>query len=205
MLSAVRRLWDRISIYLPIMLMGILALGSYWLVRSSPVYESAQTQRVPKHEADYFMRNFSVRTFEPNGRIRNQIFGVEAKHYPDTDILEIEQIRWTSQDGNGQQIAASADHALANSDVSEVQMMGRAIVQRTVTRNGPAQPLAAMSLQGEFLHIFMDTGKIKSHKPVQLTSGSSQFTANNMEVDLFEQVLQMRGRVRGVLQPPSSQ
>ena len=30
------RVWDRISIYLPIILMGVLALGTYWLVRNTP-------------------------------------------------------------------------------------------------------------------------------------------------------------------------
>jgi lipopolysaccharide export system protein LptC len=186
------------------MLMGILALGTYWLVRSTPVYESAQVQRLLRHEADYFMQNFSVRTFAPSGRIKNQIFGIEAKHYPDTDILEIEQIRWTSVDANEQQITASADHALTNSDVSEVQMSGHAIVRREATKNGSARPAAAMSLEGEFFHVFLDTGKIKSHKPIELTFDNNQFTANSMELDLFEQVLQMRGRVRGVLQSASS-
>ena len=30
-------LWDRLSLYLPIALMGLVALGTYWLVQSTPV------------------------------------------------------------------------------------------------------------------------------------------------------------------------
>jgi hypothetical protein len=30
------RLWDNISIYLPVALMGLLVLGTYWLVRNAP-------------------------------------------------------------------------------------------------------------------------------------------------------------------------
>ena len=39
------RLWDQISIYLPILLMGALALGTYWLVRNSPVLSVPETAK----------------------------------------------------------------------------------------------------------------------------------------------------------------
>lgn len=202
MLMVVRRLWDRLAIYLPIILMGVLALGTYWLVRSTPAYEETPQQRLLKHEPDYFMQKFSVRTFESSGAVKNQIFGAEAKHYPDTDILEIQQIRWTGSDGKLQQITAFADQAVANSDASEVQMIGHAVLRRDSAPNRPADSVATISLQGEFFHVFMDTGQMKSHKPVELTAGNNRFTANSMQFDLYEQVVQMRGRVRGVLQPP---
>ena len=33
----VGRAWDRMSLYVPVMLMGLLALGTYWLARNTPV------------------------------------------------------------------------------------------------------------------------------------------------------------------------
>ena len=30
------RAWDRISIYLPVILMAVLALATYWLARTTP-------------------------------------------------------------------------------------------------------------------------------------------------------------------------
>jgi lipopolysaccharide export system protein LptC len=30
------RLWDGMAIYMPLLLMGALALGTYWLVRNTP-------------------------------------------------------------------------------------------------------------------------------------------------------------------------
>ena len=32
----VRSAWDRVAVYLPIILMGLMALGTYWLVRNTP-------------------------------------------------------------------------------------------------------------------------------------------------------------------------
>ena len=34
----VRATWDRLAIYLPVMLMGVLALGTYWLARNTPTF-----------------------------------------------------------------------------------------------------------------------------------------------------------------------
>ena len=58
-----------------------------------------------------------------------------------------------------------------------------------------------MEYRGEFLHAFMDTEQIKSHKPVELLRGNYRFTADALEFDNVEQVLQLRGRVRGTLVP----
>ena len=36
--QALLRAWDRLSIYLPVMLMAVLALLTYWLVRNTPIF-----------------------------------------------------------------------------------------------------------------------------------------------------------------------
>ena len=42
---------------------------------------------------------------------------------------------------------------------------------------------------------------MRSNRPVQLTRGNDRFTADTMEYDNLDQVLQLNGRVRGVLMP----
>jgi lipopolysaccharide export system protein LptC len=58
-----------------------------------------------------------------------------------------------------------------------------------------------MEFRGEFLHAFLDTERVKSHLPVELTRGSDRFTADGMDYDNLSQVMELRGRVRGVLVP----
>ena len=84
------RLWDRASIYLPIILMGLLALGTYWLVRNTPVQSAAPGDKPVSSEPDYFMRGFSVKTFDGSGRLKSEVVGKEARHFPDSDTLEID-------------------------------------------------------------------------------------------------------------------
>jgi lipopolysaccharide export system protein LptC len=59
----------------------------------------------------------------------------------------------------------------------------------------------SLEFRGEFLHAFMETERIKSHKPVTLTRGGDQFTADSMDYDNVDRVMDLRGRVRGVLTP----
>jgi lipopolysaccharide export system protein LptC len=71
----------------------------------------------------------------------------------------------------------------------------------TPVPTGAGNPVPALQFRGEFLHAFMDTERIKSNKPVTLTRGGDQFTADSMDYDNMERVMDLRWRVRGVLTP----
>jgi lipopolysaccharide export system protein LptC len=202
MRALLRRAWDTLSIYLPVVVMGVLALATYWLVRNTPDVSLPEPERPAKHEPDYFMRNFSLKTFDPTGRLKSEVQGVEARHYPDTDTLEIDQVRIRSFDLQGRLTNAKANKALSNGDGSEVQLFGDAVVVRepvAATKETKATP--RMEFRGEFLHAYMDTERVKSHLPVVLTRGNDQFTADTMDYDNIERIMLLNGRVRGVLVP----
>jgi lipopolysaccharide export system protein LptC len=191
---------DRLSVYLPIMLMGLMAMGTYWLARNTPTLGVPETQRPATHDPDYFMRRFSVKTFDAAGRIKSEVYGAEARHYPDTDTLEIDQPRIRSFNARGELTVATAQRALSNGDGSEVQLFGDAVVTREATdAQGHARP--RIEFRGEFLHAFLNTERVKSHKPVELVRGNDRFTADSLDYDNVDQVLELRGRVHGVLQP----
>lgn len=192
--------WERFLLYLPLAFMGLLALGSYWLVRSTPAPTTSDIQRPVRHDPDYFLEGFTLKTFDASGRIRTEVFGAKARHYPDTQWLEIDGIRIRSFDDKGRLTTARAEHGLTNEDTSQVQLIGDAVVVREAEASG-AKPVPRMEFRGEFLHAFMQTEIVKSHKPVQLQRGSDHFSADSMEFDNVEQVLQLKGRVRASLVP----
>lgn len=193
--------WDRFLLYLPLALMALLALGTYWLVRSVPQSAGAAVTPVQSHDPDYFMSGFSVRTFDAVGRIRTEVVGDTARHYPDTQLLEIDGIRVRSFDAQGRLTTASARQGITNEDSSEFQLIGNAIVVREAESDPAGTNTPRMEYRGEFLHAFMHTEQIKSHKPVELLRDNDRFSADTLDFDNVEQVLQMRGRVRGTLVP----
>lgn len=189
------RAWDRISIYLPVILMGLLALGTYWLARNTPTLAQLPEARAPLHEPDYFLRNFSVKSFAPNGRLKSEIRGVEGRHFPDTDTLEIDEPRIRAFDEKGAVTVATARRAISNGDGSQVQLIGDAVVTREIKD----QP--RLEIRGEFLHAFLNDERVTSDRPVTLKRGEDVFHADSLQYDNLDRVLQLQGRVRGVLQP----
>jgi lipopolysaccharide export system protein LptC len=148
------------------------------------------------------MERFSIKTFDPTGHLKSEIFGEQARHFPYTDILEIDQVRIRSFNSHGHLITATARRALTNNDASEVQLIGDALVIREAVNGRSPEKLPRLSFSSEFLHAFLDDERIKSHKPVTLMRGDDRITADNLEYSNFDQVMELHGRVRGTLLAP---
>ena len=193
--------WDRMAIYMPLLSMGLLALGTYWLARNNPGLSAPETAKEVRHEIDYFMKKFSVQTFDEAGRLKSEIFGDEGRHFPDTDILEIDQARVRSLRPDGSVTVATGNRAYTNGDASEVQLTGNARVLREAWRDSSGKEFPRLEFRGEFLHAFLNEDRVTSHKPVVLTRGLDQFTGDTFDYDNLGQVANLKGRVRGVLVP----
>lgn len=196
-----RRSWETVSIYLPVLLMALLALGTYWLVKNTPLFEAPGAARPARHEPDYFMRGFAVRTFDAAGVLKSELFGSEARHYPDTDTLEIDQVRIRSFSKDGRLTTATAQRALSNGDGSEVQLFGDAQVVRDGLPVEGAVAEPRLEFRGEFLHAYLNDERVKSHLPVTITRGADRFTANALAYDNLDRIADMQGRVRGIFGP----
>jgi len=197
------RAWDRITIYLPVILMGLLALGTYWLARTTPTFAPSAPEAPPTHDPDYFLRGFSVKSFDAAGRLKSELRGIEARHFADTDTLEVDEPRIRSFSVEGAVVVASAKKGISNADGSQVQLIGNAVV----TREPPPQLRATeptLEIRGEFLHAFTEQERVSSNKPVTLTRGSDVFSGNSLEYDNQKRVLELVGNVHGTLQPKST-
>lgn len=197
-----RRGWDRVAVYLPIVLMGVMAMTTYWLVRNTPATGDTELEAAPRHVPDYFMRDFSVKVFAADGKLKSEIVGIEGRHYPDTDTLEIDEPRIRTISPEGRLTTARAELGLINADGSEAQLFKKAIVVREPTRNDEGVMSVRSELQSEFLHLFANTEQVRSHLPVTLVRGEGdRFEGDGMNYDNLEGVMQLRGRVRGTLLP----
>lgn len=196
----VRQAWDRVALYLPLLIMGLMAMSTYWLVRNTPNTPQNDLVAAPRHVPDYFMRDFSVRVFDVRGQLKSEITGSEARHFPDTDTLEIDQPTIRSYAKDGRVTVAQAGRAITNADGSEVQLFEQAVVVREALQAGVGK--APITLRSDFFHIRMNTEEIRTHLPVQLTRGDNDtFSADQMRYDNLARSLELTGRVRGVLMP----
>lgn len=200
---SVRRSWRArstawLTAYAPLLLMALLALGTWWLVKNTPVPGLAQTPSVPRHEPDYAMTRFTVQRFLPSGGMRLQVEGDALRHYPDTDTLEIDQARVRAWAADGRVTVASANRAQSNGDATELQLSGGAHVTRQALAGDDA-----IEFEGEFLHAFFKTERVQSHLPVTVTRGRSVMQADGLDYDNVKGLLQLKGRVRASFSAPS--
>lgn len=187
---------QRLSAYLPLLLMLMLAGATWWLVRHTPVPDAPRAASAPRHEPDYVMSGFSVQHHRPATGARALIEGREMRHYPDTDTVEIDEVRLRATDALGRVTHATARRALAKGDGSEVELLGGAQVRREAAAG--REPL---EFHGEQLKVFPDTGKVLSDQPVLLRRGGMQVEAETLRYDDRQRQLQLAGRVRGSLPP----
>jgi len=190
------RVIDTASAYLPLLLMAALALGTWWLVKNTPLFDNDRELAPLRHEPDYTMNQFMVQRFAANGAMKVQIEGDVMRHYPDTDTLEIDNPRMRAFGEDGRITNATARKAIANRDGSEVQLSGDAHVVREATDKD-----AAIEFRGEFLHCFQNTERVRSHLPVVVTRGGTEFHADSMAYDNLAGLLDLKGHLRAVLTP----
>ena len=187
---------DLTSAYLPLLLMALLALGTWWLVKNTPLFETPGAARAARHVPDYSMAQFKVQRYAKDGRMRAQIEGDVLRHYPDTDTIEIDNPRIEAFAPDGRITVATARRAVSNADGSEVQLLGGAhVVQAAVGRD------EALDFRGEFLHAFFVTDELRSHLPVVVRRGSTELRADGLNYRHGDQRLQLNGRVRATFPP----
>jgi len=181
-------------------LMGVMAMATYWLVRNTPLGSETGLEAAPRHVPDYFMRDFSVKVFDAQGKLKSEIVGTEGRHYPDTDTLEIDQIRIRAYSAEGRLTTAQSARGLINADGSEAQLFDKAVIVREAIQTAQGITLPRSELRSEFLHLFANTEMVRTHLPVELMRGArDRFTAERMTYDNLDRTLLLSGRVRGSL------
>lgn len=190
------RLLAPLTTYLPLLLMGVLALGTWWLVKNTPLLMPEGPAKAVRHEPDYTMHQFSVHRFAKDGRLKAQIEGDILRHYPDDDTLEIDRARLLALGPTGTITRATAQQALSNGDGSEVQLTGSARVQRDARGDEEAAVFTS-----DFLHAFLNTEEVRSHLPVVLQRGGTQIAGDSLDYDNLNRTVSVKGRVKATFAP----
>jgi lipopolysaccharide export system protein LptC len=191
-----RRMLDRLSLYLPLILMGFLALGSWWLVRSMPAMVYADENKPARQEPDYRLENFSVKSFDTTGRMTREVLGEKGRHFPNVDEMHIDHVRVYSESETGVKVHAKAQAGIATGDGERVTLVGNAQAIRLADAQSPRT-----ELRGERLVALAKQDRLLSSDPVEITRDKDVFTALTLNFDSRSGIYLLEGRVRGVLAP----
>lgn len=191
-----RRTLDRLTIYLPLILFGLLALGSWWLVRSVPELLPPGTDKLQRVEPDYRLEKFTVKSFDTSGRMTREISGQRATHYPAKQELHIQNILIFAENELGTRLQAQARMGISREPEQQVDLSGDVLAVRSANRQGPR-----MTLKGEAVTALMDEERLVSSMPVEIVRGGDVFTSETMDFDTRHGLYELQGRVKSVLAP----
>ena len=196
--AALRRGLDRLVLYLPLMVMASLAMGSWWLVRTLPRTSALADVRPVRKDPDYRLEAFSTQVFDARGRMIRQISGEQARHYPDGDELQMESVRFEAVNEQGGRLTATASRALTSGDGDRVTLLGQVHVVRTATGTTPR-----IEMNGQRLVALQKQQRLLSDDPVEILRGQDQFLARTLDFDMKTGQYELAGRVRATLLPAS--
>jgi lipopolysaccharide export system protein LptC len=189
------RLRERLMGYLPLLLMTILALGTWLVAKNTPGLLSPSAPVAVKHDPDYTVDHFSLQRFAPDGALKVQIDGDQMRHFPDDDTMEVDQIRVLATDPDGRRMTATALKGRAKGDGSEVWLDGQAQVVSEAASQVPVR------MNGEHLRAEPKLKRVDSDWPVIVQQGDSEFHADGMFYDADTHLLTLHGGTHALLQP----
>ncbi|MFN3302629.1 MAG: LPS export ABC transporter periplasmic protein LptC [Roseateles sp.] len=194
------RVQSLLSNYLPLLLMALLASGTWWLVKNTPLLGEPGEPAPLRHVPDYRMANFEIQRIGADGRLKLQIAGAELRHYPDTDTIEIDQVRVRATAPDGSLAIAEARRALSNGDGSDLQLLGDVRLRRLAPGSGDNAP-ALLEVRGEFLQALRQSEVLRSHLPVTIRQGSTTLNTSNFEYRHLTGQLSFTGKAQGQMNP----
>jgi lipopolysaccharide export system protein LptC len=96
---------------------------------------------------------------------------------------------------------ATAKKAISNADGSEIQLMGNAVVTREAHNDPSGRVNPRIEIRGEYLHVYANTERVTSNKPVEIMRGDDRLNGDSLAFDNITQQLDMSGRVHALIQP----
>lgn len=194
--TSLRRSLDRLTLYLPLILFAFLALGSWWLVRSVPDLLQPQIDAPIRQDPDYRLTQFTVKSFDAQGRMTREISGQSATHFPATQALHIEEIRVFFENEVGTRLNAQAKQGVSLEAEDKIILIGDARAVRAADDLGPLTSLASESLTAMVVE-----ERLSSSLPVQINRAENVFTGQSMNFDVRSGLYELKGQVKSTIAP----
>lgn len=177
------------SLWLPLVILLLLAALSYWIERSVQLSDNgSDTERT---DPEGIMENFDALSTDAAGRPQYRLTARQLKHYSGNKRTELESPRLVQFDAKTGEVSVMAQQATVSPDGDEVDLRGDVHVLRAA-RAGQS----ALSLETAQLLVFPKRNLLRSPGPVQISDANLNVRARAMEFNSKQRIIKLTGRVQ---------
>jgi lipopolysaccharide export system protein LptC len=179
---------------LPLALMFVLALVSFWLERTVRDEEPHGAAR--RHDPDYLVANFTTTSYNRDGAAESVLSADRMVHYPDDDSTELLRPRVVQTRPNEPRMTVSAERGAISRDGDDIFLYDNVLLVRAADKERPEARMTT-----SFLQIVRDRSLVRTDRDVVIQEDRRTLAGHGMEYNNQSQVLQLLSRVRGVFEP----
>ena len=188
---------ERGTLLLSMVLLGGLAVGSYWLAEQARLGD-APVRKIG-HDVDYTAEDITLTRMDETGRAQYVVDAKKLVHYLDDDTGELTAPRLVGSKLDRPEMRLRADRGVASDDNQEVRLYGNVVMHRQPWRNN-----AEMVAQGPYMLVYPEREVLSTDQPVSIVQGGSTMEANAMHYDNGTRRAQFgstSGRIHNVIEP----
>lgn len=189
------RLRDALSLYLPLVLLAVLAAGTWWLVRLSPSPGPGRPDTAASTAPDYQLHGFEVVRYAADGRVLAHIQGDTLRHYPVDERLALERPVLVADTPQGR-VQARALEGLVRQEGQRIDLRGEVHWERLATATAPA-----LRVDTSVLHIDTEAARAWTEAVTELQQNGLSVTAHGFEYRQEDAKLQLQGPVKARFLP----
>ncbi len=193
---------DRITAWSPLLLLGGLALLTYWLdaqIQPSPPKPDGSS----RHDPDIFIEHFRAVVLDANGRALQTIAAARAVHFGDDQSTEFVDPSLTLAEAGKPRLAVSAEHGVLTGNRQRATFTGnvRAVRDADPAAKPREAPVGPIRLETERLVVYLSEHRLSTDKPVTIEEPRGIIRANGLELDTDGKTLRLEAGIRGTLEP----
>jgi len=168
-----------------------IALVSRWLLTTVET-PSSRVSPEERHDPDYFMENFKITVYSPNGAPAYHLDAAHMNHFPDDDTMTMQQLKLDYRDEKNQSWISTADSGVAYQNIDVLQLDGNVRLEGQGTKTEQAITITTDSLRIDF-----SRKRASTEAMVKIFNKNSSITAKGMDVDMANGNLSLMSDARG--------
>ncbi len=188
-------LTERLTAWVPLFLIGMLAALTFWLDRAVQPF-ARDTGGAARHDPDYIVDNLSAVRMSETGKASYTLSAVRMVHYPDDDTTLLTTPRFVSYSSSRALVTITASRATVSSNGENVYFQDDVRVTRAAYGDS-----SELLMRTDFLHVIPDDNLARTDRPVTITDAATVVTAVGLELNSETQVFKLLSNVRGTYDP----